>query len=365
MNWVWQLPEWPNYEYDAALTQEAEKKFLYRSGVLKGSIMHLHRDDTEIATIEILCQEAMHTSSIEGEILQRDSVQSSIRKHLGLQVAQKKFEPGAYGISEMMVDLYQNYSLPLTHQILYKWNKMLLHGRRDINQTGKYRTHAEPMQIISANLASPKLFYEAPPSKKMHKEMKQYINWFNENAVTPKIPLLCFVSIAHLYFEQIHPFEDGNGRIGRALAEKALFMRTGFASLISLSKIIEKKRKAYYQELQKSNHSLKVNNWILYFSDLLIAAQEHSISLVEFIIKKTKFIQRFGPLLNHRQEKAVLKIFHEGPEGFKGGFSAANYQAITKTSTATTTRDLADLITKGIMIKKGQLKGTRYFLVLS
>jgi Fic family protein len=364
MKWVWQLPQWPEYEYESEMLHLQEQQFLHQAGILKGSLKHLHTDENQSIQIEILSQEAIHTSKIEGEILQRDSVQSSIRKHLGLHAGSKKFEPKAFGVSEMMVDVYRHFNEPLDHRIINAWHTKLFHGRRDIENIGSYRTHDEPMQIVSSNLNAPTLYYEAPPSAKIRLEMNRYIKWFHEHLQIKQISILLFASLTHLYFEQIHPFEDGNGRIGRALVEKALSMRLGYPSLASISKTIESNRKKYYTEIQKCNHSLKVSGWIEYFSSTVLSAQQYSIRLIEFVIFKAKFFQKHNDQLNQRQKKVLLRIFEAGPEGFTGGLSAANYQSISKTSTATATRDLVELINLGILEKRGQLKGSRYFLIL-
>lgn len=362
MKWVWQLASWPEYIFDANFNKENEDHFLNHAGILKGSLKHLNTDDHQSIQIELLIQEAINTSKIEGEILQRDSVQSSIRKHLGLHTGQKKFEPKAFGISEMMVDLYHHFDQSLNHHTLFTWHTMLCNGRRDIDRIGSYRTHREPMQIVSSNLKDPKLFYEAPPSNKVHHEMENYLHWFNDKVINPQWPALTFASLAHLYFEQIHPFEDGNGRIGRALAEKAISMRLGYPSLSSCSTIIESHRKMYYNEIQQCNHSLNTNSWINYFSNVITQGQQYSIDLVDFVIFKTKFFQRNSGMMNDRQKKVIHRIFDAGPSGFEGGLSAANYKAIAKTSTATTTRDLAELLELGMIERRGQLKGSRYYL---
>ena len=364
MKWVWQLSNWPEYEYQSEEIHLQEQQFLHQSGILKGSLKHLQKDENQSIQIEILSEEAINTSKIEGEILQRDSVLSSIRKHLGLSTAVKNFEPKAFGVSEMMVDVYRDFNAPLDHQVMYEWHTKLFNGRRDIGSIGKYRTHPEPMQIVSANLNAPVLYYEAPPSNRIRSEMNRFIKWYQNQFNNNQLSALLFASLTHLYFEQIHPFEDGNGRIGRALVEKALSMRLGYPSLASISKTIESNRKKYYTELQKYNHTLNVSGWIEYFSSTILTAQRYSISLVEFVILKTKFFLKHSDKLNERQKKVIHRIFEAGPEGFEGGLSASNYQAIAKTSPATATRDLAELINLDILEKRGQLKGSRYYIML-
>ena len=171
-------------------------------------------------------------------------------------------------------------------------------------------------------------------------------------------------AIAHIYFESIHPFEDGNGRIGRILVEKILSQGVGQPLLIAVSKVLEKKKKEYYLELGKCNQALEVQDWVEFFSKAILQAQEESINLLFFLIKKSKLFSTLAGQINARQEKALLRMFAEGPDGFQGGLSAENYISITKTSRATATRDLTDLLDKGAFIKTGELRHTRYRLNL-
>ncbi len=361
MKWIWEQKEWPKYQFEKNLLRKEEESFLMQSGILKGSIKHLNKEESQTSAIEIILEEALSTSKIEGEILNRESVQSSIQQQLGLKVPKLKVSSIEYGTAEMMSHLYLHYNQELNRENLEIWHSMLMNGRRDIETIGAYRKHTDPMQVISGNFNTPTVFYEAPPSEKIPEIMADFIDWFNFNAKTSTLPISIFASLAHLYFEQIHPFEDGNGRIGRALCEKAVSMRLGFPALLSISKTIEKKKKTYYQELQKTNYTLNVDSWLKYHVTLLLEAQTYSLSLVEFILKKTMLFRENQ--LNERQSKVLRKIFDAGPEGFLGGLSAGNYQSISKAPSATVTRDLGDLVTLGIFRKEGILKGTRYYLL--
>jgi Fic family protein len=365
MQWVWQLKNWPNFELDATLFKDVESQFINNIYISIGTIKHITTSDIERLTIEILTQEAISTSIIEGEILQRDSVQSSIRKQLGLQTDKRKIKPNEAGIAELIVDVYKNYKKPLTHSMLYNWHKMVQNGRRDLEVIGAYRKHKEAMQIISGNFVNNKVFYEAPESDNVKKEMNAFINWYNKNLKNETMPTIVFAGITHLYFECIHPFEDGNGRIGRALVEKAISQRLGIPTLCSFSKMIESNKKQYHDALLTCNHSLNSAKWLLYFSKIIIQAQLYTSQLIEFNIFKTKFFAKFLIEINIRQEKVLLRLFEAGIEGFQGGLSASNYKVITNTSPATATRDLQELVNIGALHQKGQLKNTRYYLNLS
>ncbi len=193
--------------------------------------------------------------------------------------------------------------------------------------------------------------------------MEKFICFFNSHKFR-KLPALERAGVAHTYFESIHPFEDGNGRIGRCLVEKSLSQSIGRPTLISLAKTIEQSRKGYYSALQSANQTLHIQNWLEYFCKTCVKAQRMSQSYIDFLINKAKFYDQFASSLNLRQEKVVKRIFKEGPDGFEGGLSAENYIAITKTSRATATRDLQKLVEIGAFNRSGERKHTRYSLRL-
>jgi Fic family protein len=241
---------------------------------------------------------------------------------------------------------------------------MLMSGHREIESVGAYRTHPAPMQIITPVAGKPKIHFVAPPSSTMKKEMDGFIEWFNDTGPEGKQPLpaLTRAGIAHLYFVCIHPFEDGNGRIGRAIAGKSLAENLGQPTLILLAYTIERKRRLYYEALEHNNKELEITEWLKYFASTTLDAQENTIKRVDFYVAKAKFYQRFHYQLNKRQKKVVARVFKEGIDGFKGGLSAENYMSITKTSRATATRDLQGLVSLGAFTKTGELRHTRYTL---
>ncbi|MBS0271573.1 MAG: Fic family protein [Proteobacteria bacterium] len=361
MKWNWQQADWPNFKYDKSQLESFEYQFLKEEGLLLGTFKHLNEGDKTDLTIDIICNEAIKTSEIEGEYLNRESVQSSIRREFGLETDRLRASPAEQGVAEMMVDVYRSFGEPLTHSKLFAWHEMAIKGRRDLIDMGRYRTHKEAMQVISGDIHHPKVHFEAPPSTKMGNEMEKFVNWFNETS-SSKLTPLSRAGIAHLYFVCIHPFEDGNGRIGRAIVEKALAQSFGQPTLIALAYTIEKHKKAYYDALEKANKSNEVTEWLLYFAPTILEAQQYTQIYITFLIEKTKFYDTFRGKLNERQEKVLTRMFNEGPEGFKGGLSAEKYISITKTSRATATRDLQDLVSMGALTKSGQQKYTRYKL---
>ena len=359
MAWNWQHKDWPQFVYTNADFEELEARFLKQSGVVVGALKHMDKATQDVLVIDLISTEAIKTSEIEGEFLRRDSVQSSLRRNFGLDAKATRVTPAEQGIAEMMTALYRTYNEELTDAMLFQWHKMLTFGRNDLIDVGRYRTHTEPMQIVSGADYASKVHFEAPPSKNVPAEMTRFIKWFNASRT---MPALTRSSIAHLWFECIHPFEDGNGRIGRAIAEKALSQSLGQPTLLALSHAIQSKKKAYYTALEQANKGLEITDWITYFAETILAAQAYSLNLIEFLIAKTRLYDDLRGVLNERQEKVMARLFKEGPEGFKGGLSAENYIAITGTTRPTATRDLAGLVDKGALTKTGELRYTRYWL---
>ena len=365
MQWNWQDPEWPDFKWNSAALAALEQQFLLGAGAVIGSIRHLGPDQHNELLIRLMSSEALTTSEIEGEILNRDSVQSSIQRQLGIAAEKRRATLGEEGIAEMMVDLYKSFAAPLTDERLFDWHRKIAAGRTDLIDVGRYRTDPEPMQIVSGPIGAPKIHFEAPPAKLVPKEMKRFIAWFNSSAPgASSIPPITRAGIAHLYFESIHPFEDGNGRIGRAIAEKTIAQSVGQPLLLALATTILAHRKAYYDALERANRRIEVTEWLTWFASITLEAQQRSSADVEFIISKTRLLDRLRGQINARQQKALLRMLREGPTGFKGGLSAGNYSTITGASTATTTRDLADLVEKDALTRTGERKHARYALNL-
>src|SRR5271157_570212 len=367
MNWNWQHADWPNFRWDAARIATPEEKFLLGAGVGLGAAKHLGTEERNQLIVEAMSGEALTTSEIEGEILNRASVQSSIQRQLGLTADQRRIPAAEQGIAEMMVDLYRSTTEPVSEEMLFRWHRMLTLGRRDLIDIGRFRTSAEPMQVVSGAMGAEKVHFEAPPSSQVPAEMNRLITWFNRTGPQGKEPLpaITRAGSAHLYFESIHPFEDGNGRIGRALAEKALAQSFDQPAMTELATAILAHQKSYYEILERTNKSNEITDWLAWFADIAIEAQHRINAQVEFLIGKTKLLDRLRGKINMRQQKALLRMMKEGPEGFKGGLSAGNFATITGATPATTTRDLTDLVKKGVLIRTGERKHARYALKLT
>lgn len=365
MQWNWQQPDWPNFAYDTAALQVAEERFLKGAGVVVGAMFHAESEEKQALTIELIAQETVDSSAIEGEVLDRASVQSSLARHMGLRAEHRRANAAEAGAAELMANLYQSYADPMSNQMLFDWHSMLMAGRRDLSDIGRYRTHGDPMQIVSGALHAPRVHYEAPPSDAVPQEMQAFIAWFNETTPKGTKPLSAITraGIAHIWFESIHPFEDGNGRIGRAVAEKALAQTIEAPTLTALAETIHRHRKDYYAQLQRASQSNRIDEWLSWFADIVLEAQERTLTRIRFLIEKTRLLDRLRDQINERQEKALIRMFAEGPDGFTGGLSANNYRTITGATTATATRDLADLVRLGALRREGERKSTRYYLL--
>jgi Fic family protein len=366
MKWNWEKPDWPEFKWNRSQMAAAEEQFLLGSGVVIGMVRHLGEEERDQLLVEAMSGEALATSEIEGEILTRAGIQSSIQQQLGLAADKRRVTAAEQGVAEMMVDLYRSSLEPLSDEVLFSWHRMVTAGRRDLADVGRYRTSREPMQVVSGRISAERVHFEAPPSKQVPMEMARFLGWFHRTAPqgSEALPAVTRAAIAHLYFESIHPFEDGNGRIGRAIAAKAFAQGTGQTIVVALAATMLARRKSYYEALERANKQIDVTAWLTWFAEIALEAERRTMALVEFLIAKTKLLDRLRGQLNDRQEKALLRMFREGPEGFKGGLSAGNYSAITGASPATTTRDLVDLTEKGALARTGERRHARYWLNL-
>lgn len=317
MSWNWELPDWPKFNYDPSEIAHQERQFLLSVGSAGAFLKTIKKQEYKQFIVEILSLEGAESSRIEGEILDRESLQSSIKKHFGLNAIQRQKGERESGMAQVLCDVYESFDQPLTHKMLWNWHTKLFMEQTEIVDHGKYRTHIEPMQIVSHRYDTSKVFFEAPPSSRILKEMKRFIDWFNSTQEYESI--LGRAAIAHVYFECIHPFEDGNGRIGRILVEKVLSQGVERPILIAVSKILEKRKKQYYAALERCNRTLEVGDWVKFFAEVILQAQEESMDLLYFLIEKSKLLTMFSGQLNPRQEKILLRMFAEGPNGFKGG----------------------------------------------
>jgi Fic family protein len=356
----WQQKDWRKFKFSLDAVEKELLLFIEKTGRVSGILEGLPEETKQEVIVDIILTEAIKTSEIEGEYPSRKEVLSSIRKNLGLQYdILKSKDKSAKGLGDLVMDVRKTYKDALTEEKLFEWHRMLLGENKRIT-VGQWRFHPEPMQIVSGAIGKEKVHYEAPPSSSVPEEMKLFIQWFNDTAPGGKLEIKkapVRSAIAHLYLESIHPFEDGNGRIGRAIAEKALSQTMGRPALLSLSKTIESDKKLYYDSLGRAQQSNEITPWIAYFIKTTLQAQSDVEAQIEFTLKKTKFFDRFNNKLNDRQLTVIRRMLAEGTKGFEGGMNARKYMAITTTSKATATRDLQQLMEEGAFILVGKAGG--------
>lgn len=370
MKWTWQLPDWPDFRYDNRALNDRELEFRLNSERLAGSFDALPMASQEDATIDLMLSEAIKTSAIEGEDLDRESVRSSLLSLITSDTLPDKSDRKAAGAASLLVDVRKNWQTSLTHDLLGKWQSMAVPEQRYTSiLRGAYRNDHSPMQIVSGPYGREKVHYEAPPAIQVPDEMARLIDWYNQTSPVSEDKTICGIAragIAHLWFEVIHPFDDGNGRVGRAIADHALSQSLGYPTTACLATAIEADKKTYYLQLEKASRgSLDVNVWLDYFADTIIKAQEIASEEVNFVLAKTRFYEVYGNQLNDRQARMVSRVFAEGRKGFEGGITTKKYEAITKCPNRTASRDLSDLVAKGIIIPlPGGGRTTRYELTI-
>jgi Fic family protein len=367
MTYNWQQPDWPHFRYDLSAMLDVLFAIAEKMGRTSGQLSSLSLPLQTEAVLNLMVEEAIKTSKIEGEHLHRPDVRSSIKNKLNVAAAQVPVhDQRAQGIAELMLDVRQTFAKPLTAAKLFAWHRMLLPATLNKKLTvGQWRTHDEPMQIISGYHGKLNVHYEAPPSSQVPQEMKKFIQWFNQTA-PGKPQAITFApvrsAIAHLYFESIHPFEDGNGRVGRAIAEKALSQGWGYPVILSLSHAIEAAKKAYYAALKSASQSNEITQWIQYFIQIILTAQTDAEAQINFTLMKAKFFDMHKDNLNERQEKVIKRMWQAGISGFTGGMSAKKYMVITGASKATATRDLQQLLLLKVIKQIGGGRNVHYEL---
>lgn len=319
-------------------------------------------------------QEALATARIEGEQLQLNSVRASAARRLGLADASAGArDPRAEATLDVLQAAVSQWDRLLTDEDLFGWQAALFPtGRSGITRitTGAWRTHLEPMQIVTQGIVGrPEVVhYEAPPSAEVAPQMRMLLEWFNIHSHTPEVDGLVRAAVAHLWFEAIHPFEDGNGRIGRALAELALAqdMRSG-QRLFSLSAQLAADGTGYYGQLQAATGQprLDVTPWVQWFIDRVAAAFNAASGHMQKALAHGRYwaeVNERHPHLSAAQRKALARMLEAQPEGFAGGMSTEKYVNLTGVSRATAYRELTQLTELGLLARSGQGRGTRYAL---
>ena len=362
--WIWQQSNWPNFYYDVNVLLADIRRVFQVIGGLEAISRTLGHDERLTAQERTLVDDAMETAAIEGEVLRRSSVRASIRKQLGLPVELDDWDVRADGLISMLLDARNKEHRPLTEERLLGWHAALFpsgySGLQKI-RVGKYRG-PEDMQIVSGPIGRETVHYIAPPQEMLAKEMDRFLQWVHED--NEQDPILK-AGIAHFWFIMIHPFDDGNGRVGRAVTDYLLAgSYPALMGIVSFSKHISKDRKGYYGVLETAGkNGLDITGWLKWFLQTLEAAMSESQWVVERVALKSHFWQQHqNTAINPRQQKAINRLLDTG-ERFAGGLTTRKYAGMTKCSKVTASRDLSDLVAKNILRKSpGGGRNTSYEL---
>ncbi len=354
MRYIWQLKPWPALRWNSQALLPLISQARLAQGTLLTKVSSLGFTLNREAQVDILTEEALTTSAIEGERLNRDSVRSSVARHLGLPTAGlAPANRSVDGLIEVLLDATQRYETPLTAARLKRWQAALFptgySGLRKI-RTGRWRGSEQPMQVVSGAMGRERVHYEAPPGQRVDKDMRQFLAWWKASAKGEDGLLRS--GLAHLYFVTIHPFEDGNGRLARALTEMALAQDERQPTrYYSLSSQIMDERNAYYQVLEANQKGDgDVTPWLQWYLGCYTRAVERAERLIGGVLAKAAFWQRHSQTdLTPRQRKVLNRLLDAGQGGFQGGLTTRKYVSMAKVSRATAFREIADLLEKGLL----------------
>ncbi|MBX2970093.1 MAG: Fic family protein [Cyclobacteriaceae bacterium] len=360
--YIHELRAWPTFTWEDEKLILPLSEVRHKQGRLLGKLEGLGFQLREEATLETLTQDVIKSSEIEGESLPIDQVRSSIARRLGIEIAgEVTVSRNVEGVVEMMLDATQQYGQPLTEERLFGWHAALFPtGRSGMHKisVGAWRDDAKgPMQVVSGAMGKERVHYQAPQASRLQSEMEKFLNWFNTPSVTD--PVLK-AAVAHLWFVTIHPFDDGNGRIARAIADMQLARADGSRQrFYSMSAQIQRERNQYYDILESTQKGdLDITTWLLWFLDCLNRAIALSEQNLSGVIHKAKFWEaQQTVVLNERQRRMLNKLM----DGFEGKLTTSKWAKIAKCSPDTALRDIQDLVEKGILEKEeGGGRSTSY-----
>ena len=365
--YIWEQQNWPQFTWDDGRLLEPLAGARLKQGRLLGGMASLGFDLKLEAQLEALTEDVIKSSEIEGEILDRDSVRSSLARRLGLPTAAiAPADRWTEGVVEMMLDATENYGALLTSERLLGWQAALFptgySGMHRI-KTGAWRDDAEgPMQVVSGPIGRQRVHYQAPPAQQLDAEMQAFLEWFNRRSEPEG---LLRAGLAHLWFVTIHPFEDGNGRVARAIADQALAQSEDSGQrFYSMSSQIRKERSDYYDALESAQKdTLDVTDWLVWFLGCFSRAIDGADSACADVLRKADFWQRYAREPFTKRQKAVLNRFLDG---FEGKLTARKWAAIGKCSIPTAQRDITELVERGILRRNpGGSKNTSYDLMMA
>jgi Fic family protein len=363
--YIHEQPDWPQFSWDAELLAAELAAVRYKQGLLLGKMASLGFELRAEASLTMLTSDVVKSSSIEGESLNPDEVRSSLARRLGLDIGGlPQAGRDVEGVVEMMLDATQQFELPLTKERLFDWHAALFptgrSGMRRIT-TGAWRSkEAGAMQVVSGPIGHERVHYEAPAAERLESEMSVFIDWFNASSTTDPV---IKAAVAHFWFVTIHPFEDGNGRIARAIADMTLARADNMAErFYSMSTQIEADRKVYYQRLESAQRgNLDITLWLEWFLSCLDHAVEGAQETLSAVLYKARLWQWINhDPVNERQRSIINRMLN----GFMGHMSTSKYAKLVKCSTDTALRDIRELVERGILVQNpGGGRSTSYRLV--
>lgn len=368
MGYIHELRDWPDLTWDVQAISSPLTSVRYKQGRHLGRMETLGFDFRTEASVTALANEIVKSSAIEGEQLDTDAVRSSISRKLGLDVAGlTKSGREVDGIVEMTLDATQHFDLPLTAERLFGWHAALFPtGHSGIHRivVGAWRRDEHgPMQVVSGPIGKERVHFQAPAANRLNDEMNQFLSWFNGD---PPIDSVLQAAVAHLWFVTIHPFDDGNGRIARAIADMALARADGSKDrFYSMSSGIEADRKRYYSRLESAQSgSLDITSWIAWFLDCLDRSIEEADTMLMAVLRKARFWQRLqAEPVTERQRTVINRMLEHD---WVGHLNTSKYARLVKCSRDTALRDIKELLQRGILVQNdGGGRSTSYRLVLA
>lgn len=367
---IWERSDWPKFRYDATALSEPLSRARLEQGKVLGALAAVGLADGTGVERELWTSEAMSTAAIEGEKLDLETVRSSVMRRLGEPGAGNRAKRDVDGLLDVMQDATKSYEATLDDDRLGRWQSALFPGGTSgIHRitVGKYRESDDPMQIVSGPMGKEKIHYVAPASKDVPREMRGFLAWWERTrpGKHEAIDGLLRAGIAHLWFETIHPFEDGNGRIGRAIIDMALAQDAKRSQrYCSLSTQLMADHDAYYDALNEAQRgSLDITRWLAFFLDQYCRTNSAAQQVVNVALQKLRFwAEHASRPLNQRQRKVLQRMLDAGPAGFEGGMSTEKYSNLANTTKITASRDLAEMLKVGLVLSTGQGRGTRYWV---
>ena len=362
--YLWQRPDWPQWRVDTAALVAPLAEVHRAQGHLAGRMANVGLAQCDQATLQALTQEVVTTSAIEGEALDLDAVRSSIARRLGVDIgALAPADRQVDGVVDMVLDATQHCTQPLTPERLFGWHAALFptgySGRTRI-KVGAWRSDAAgPMQVVSGPIGREKVHFEAPPATTLPAETAAFLQWFN---TPPTGDAIVFAGLAHLWLVTLHPFDDGNGRISRAVGDMALARAEGTARrFYSLSAQIQRERKQYYDQLEATQcGTLDVTPWVQWFLGCLLRAVQGAEDQLADVLGKAQFWQRWADTpMSARQTLVLNRVL----DGMEGRLTNAKWAAMGKCSADTALRDINDLLHRGVLARlEGGGRNTAYIL---